>query len=91
MGEHPAYVVELGAVPCKEGELNREHHLADDPQRFSVGQVVQRRRDPTFDRVLDRHQGGGDLAVTDGLQSQPDGRVRGGFVSGSGGSVSSAW
>ena len=80
MGEHSAHLVELRPVPRKEGELNREHHLADDPQWFPVCQIVQRRRDPTLDRVLDRHQGGGDVTVTDGLEGLPHSRVRGGLV-----------
>ena len=50
--------------------------LSGSPYR----QIVQRRRDPTFDRVLDRHQGGGDIAVTYGLKRWRDSRVRGGFV-----------
>ena len=81
MGQHLADIVEMSAVSCKESELNREHDLTGNLQRLSVGQVVQGRRDATFDRVLDRYQSGGDLVVTHRLQSQPNRRVRRGFGS----------
>ena len=76
LGEHPEYVVDMCAVTRKEGELDREQHLAGDPQWLAVGQVVQRRGDSAFDRVLNRHQGGSDVAVADSLQGEAYSRVR---------------
>ena len=80
MREHPAYVLQWRPAASKEGELNWEQHLADDPQWFAIRQIVQGRSDPTFDGVLDRHQCCGDVAVTDSLEGLPDSRVRSGFV-----------
>ena len=80
MGQHLTHVVELGAIPCKQQELHREHDLADDPEWFPVSQIVQCRGDRAFHRILDRHQSSGNVAVTDCLEGQPNGGVRRGLV-----------
>src|SRR5215211_1766741 len=79
MSEHSVYVVKLRRVAGKKGELNWEQHFADDPQWFPVCQTVQRRRNPTFDGVLDRHQRCCNLTIAYGLESLRNCRVRGGL------------
>ncbi len=76
VGANRVNVAQGGPRPGGEDEGHRDEHLADDDERVTVGEIVQGRADPAFDRVLDRDDRVVDLTGADRGQGRVDGGER---------------
>jgi hypothetical protein len=64
------------ARPCHERKLDTLMDLGDDVERAARGEGYHGRRNPTFDRALQRHHGGVGHPVTHGVERCLDRRER---------------
>ena len=78
VGADGAHLLEVHAGTRAQDERDGHEHLADDDQRVTGGERVQRRRDAALDGVLDRHHGCVDVTGAQGRQGgvdRPEGKV----------------